>query len=67
MPATNVKEWSANLQAAVKAVNDIVGPNSLIPTFLMFGTLPRLALSIDSAIPIITQRAAVFRRAIKDL
>ena len=30
------------LQAAVKAVNDSVGPDGLVPTLLVFGALPNL-------------------------
>ena len=29
-----------NLQMAVKAVNDTAGPDSLVPTLLVFGTYP---------------------------
>src|SRR5438105_1102906 len=48
MPATNAEERAANLQAAIKAINDNVGPNGLIPTFLMFGIFPCLALLTNS-------------------
>jgi Reverse transcriptase (RNA-dependent DNA polymerase) len=32
------------LRVAVKAINDTVGPNGLIPTLLVFGTMPQLPL-----------------------
>jgi hypothetical protein len=33
----------ALLQMAVKAVNDIAGPNGLVPTLLVFGTYLRMS------------------------
>ena len=48
-------------------MNDSVSPNSLIPTLLVFGTLPRLALPTDSATLTITQRVAALRRAMEEL
>jgi len=35
----NVKEQVINLQAIVKIINNNIGPNSLILTFFVFGTL----------------------------
>ena len=67
MPAINAEERAANLQAAIKAVNNNISPNGLIPTLFIFGILPYLAFPTDSATPIITQRAAALRRAMEEL
>lgn len=40
------KEYA--LQLAVKAVNDTAGPDGLVSTLLVFGTLPRLPVSLVS-------------------
>ena len=32
-----------NLQMAVKAVNDTAGPDSLVPTLLVFGVYPQMS------------------------
>jgi hypothetical protein len=37
----------AALQMTVKAINDSVGPDGLLPTLLMFGARPRLGLPAD--------------------
>ena len=39
------------LQYAVKAVNDSVGPDGLVPTLLVYGALPRLGLPTDKPAP----------------
>ena len=41
---------------AVKAVNDLAGPNRIIPTLLVFGIYPRLT-KIDPLFLSITKRA----------
>ena len=38
------------LQLAVKAMNDTMGPNGLVPSFLVFGCIPRFP-SINSRLP----------------
>lgn len=53
----------AALQMAVKAVNDPVGPNGLIPTLLVFGALPHLGLPTDAPSPSTFKRAVVLRKA----
>ena len=53
----------AALQMAVKAVNDSVGPNGLVPTLLVFGALPRLGLPTDKPTPSTYQRAIALRKA----
>ena len=67
IPARNETERSANLQTAVKAVNDSAGPNGLVPTLLVFGAMPRLGPPYDAATETTTRRAAAVRRAIKEL
>jgi hypothetical protein len=54
------------LQIAIKAVNDTAGPDSLMPTLLVFSTYPRLSES-DLLTPNITQRAIAIRRAIQEV
>jgi hypothetical protein len=51
---------------AVKAVNDIAGPNGLVPTLLVFGIYPQIS-ELDPPAPSITQRALVIRKAIEEV
>jgi len=44
------------LQMAVKALNDTTGPNSIIPTLLVFRAYPQI-LQDSPPLPDITQRA----------
>jgi hypothetical protein len=39
------------LRVSVMAINDTVGPNGLIPTLLVFGTMPQLPLQRGRLIP----------------
>ena len=55
------------LQAAVKAVNDSVGPDGLIPTLLVYGAIPRLGLPNDLPAPATFKRAAAVRKATNEL
>ena len=55
------------LQAAVKACNDSVGPDGLIPNLLVFGTIPRLGLPNDLPAPATYKRAAAVRKATEEL
>jgi hypothetical protein len=41
---------------AVKAINDIVGPNRLVLTLLVFGAYPRIT-SADPPAPLIVKRS----------
>jgi hypothetical protein len=41
---------------AVKAINDIVGPNRLVPTLLAFSTFPKLS-QFDTPILLLAARA----------
>ena len=50
----------------VKAINNIAGPNGLVPTLLVFGAYPRMS-KFDSPTTIITQGAAVIKNAIKQV
>ena len=53
------------LQMAMKAINDTAGPDGLVPTFLVFGTYPRL--TTDEIAPSISQRAAAVKKAMKEV
>jgi hypothetical protein len=54
------------LQMAVKAVSNTAGPNGLIPTFLMFGTFPRISHESPSS-PSITARGEAMRKAMAEI
>jgi hypothetical protein len=54
------------LQIAFKAINDFAGPNSLIPTLLVFKAYPRMVKS-DIPNPIVIKRAAALKKAIKEI
>jgi hypothetical protein len=51
---------------AVKAVNDTAGPDSLIPTLLVFGAYPRM-MEYDPPAPSIAQRAIAIRKAMTEV
>lgn len=50
------------LQMAVKAVNNFVGPNGLLPTLLVFKAFPRIDLLIDAPTPLKFQRTVALRK-----
>jgi hypothetical protein len=51
---------------AVKAVNDLAGPNGIIPTLLVFRAYPRLTK--DSPLsPSLTKRAKAIHKATKEV
>src|SRR5690348_1952920 len=54
------------LQMAVKAVNDLAGPDGLVPTLLVYGAYPRLT-EMDPPSPSITKRAEAIRAATKEV
>ena len=54
------------LQMAIKAVNDSVGPNGLVPTLLVFGAYLRLT-DLDPLSPSIIKRAKALRIATKEV
>ena len=51
---------------AVKAVNDLVGPDRIIPTLLVFGVYPRLT-KIDPLSLSVTKRIEAIRAATKEV
>lgn len=53
------------LQAAVKAVNDSVGPDGLVPTLLVYGAFPRLGLPSDALAAGVMDRARAVSKAAK--
>eukprot|EP00171_Calliarthron_tuberculosum_P002038 IDg2038t1 len=58
----NIDRESA-LQYAVKAINDSVGPDGLVPTLLVCGALPRLGLPTDKPAAGTFERAIAVRKA----
>ena len=54
------------LQIAVKAINDIVGPNGIIPILLVFSAYLRIT-KIDLLLLSITIRAKAMRVAIREI
>jgi hypothetical protein len=54
------------LQIAIKTINDLVGPDSIIPTLLVFGTYPRIADS-SLLLLIVIKRAETIRKTIKEV
>jgi len=51
---------------AFKAINDSVGPNSLIPTLLVFGAYPHMVES-DAPNPTVIKRAAALKKAMEEV
>lgn len=62
--APDVKDDYA-LQLAVKAINDSIGSDGVVPTLLVFGALPRLGLPKDQITPSTFKRAVALRKAAK--
>ncbi len=54
------------LQIAIKAINDSVGPNSIVPTLLVFGTYPRLT-EIDPLTLSVTKRVEAIYTVTKEV
>src|SRR6266581_4254 len=48
---------------AVKAINDTIGPDGLVPTLLVYGAYPRIS-KLDLFTPSITKQAATIQKAI---
>lgn len=57
----------AALQSAVRAVNDSVGPNGLVPTLLFYGDLLRLGVPKEPSTPSMYQRATAVQKAPQDI
>ena len=51
---------------AFKAVNDSAGPDSLVPTLLVYGAFPRISVH-DLPHPTITQRATAIKKAMEEI
>ena len=54
------------LQIAFKAINDFIGPNSLIPILLVFGAYLYIVKS-NAPNPIVIKRAAAFKKAMEEV
>ena len=54
------------LQMAVKATNDIAGPDGLVPTLLVFGIFPRMSINDTSSATTI-ERGRTIRKAMKEV
>jgi hypothetical protein len=54
------------LQIAVKAINNIVGLNSLVPTLLVFRAYPRITL-VNPLAPLIIKRSKAIQDIIREL
>ena len=54
------------MQIAIKAVNDLVGPNGIIPTLLVFSVYPRLT-KIDPLSLSVTKRIEAIRVVTKEV
>lgn len=52
---------------SVKAVNDSVDPDGLVPTLLVFGSFPRLGLPSDPPTPSTFKRAVALRKATTEI
>jgi len=51
---------------AVKAINDLAGPNRIVPTLLVFRAYPRIT-KMDALSLSVTKRAKVIRAATKEV
>jgi hypothetical protein len=56
----------AILQMAVKAVNDLAGPDGIVPTLLVFGAYPCITRDSPPS-PSITERAEAIYKAMKEV
>jgi hypothetical protein len=54
------------LQIAFKAVNNIAGPDRIVPTLLVFSAYPRMT-EYDALSPTISQRSATLKKAIDEV
>jgi hypothetical protein len=64
----NITMWNKALilQMAVKAINDIAGPDGITPTLLVFGTFPRMS-ELNPPAPSIAQRATAIKKAMAEI
>ena len=54
------------LQMAVKAINNIAGPDGLVPTLLVYGAYPKMS-NLDPLAPSIMERAAAIQKAMTEI
>jgi hypothetical protein len=54
------------LQITIKAINNLVGPDGIIPTLLVFGAYPRIADS-SLLLLIVIKRTEAIRKATKEV
>jgi hypothetical protein len=54
------------LQITVKAVNDLTGPDGIVPTLLVFGAYPCITRNSPPS-PFITEQAKAIHKAIKEV
>ena len=54
------------MQIAIKAINNLAGPNRIVPTLLVFGAYPRIT-KIDALLLSVTKRAKAIRVATKEV
>jgi hypothetical protein len=54
------------LQIAIKAVNDTVGPDGLVPTLLVFSTYPQITTT-DTLFFIVTEHSKAITKAMKQI
>ncbi len=51
---------------AFKAINDMAGPDGLVPMLLVYGALPRM-VEYDAPLPTIAQRSAALKKAMAEI
>jgi len=51
---------------AIKAVNDLAGPDGIVLTLLIFGAYPRMT-EMDPPSPLVIRRAKAIRNATKEI
>ena len=51
---------------AVKAINNTIYPNRLVPTFLVYGAYLRIG-KLDPSAPSVTEQAAVIQKAMAEI
>lgn len=61
------KRFDSVLQSACKAVNDAIGPDGLVPTLLVYGTMPRLGGMQGEMSKTNKERAQALRKATHEL
>ena len=62
---SNITKYLA-LQIAIKAINNIASPNSIVPTLLVFGTYPWIS-TYNLPLATITKHTMVIHKAMKEV